>query len=373
MWPYTYPSTHPNSQFCLTQALEAVRITAPQNYPQTWDLYPNKILFLMHSLCAGSSSSQSWVLSNEGSAISHSLCCIFQKLFTSFCRWRCFPLHGELSRTSNILGNEGDEGSCTTWKIFKGTKEEGTGKVPWVEVMYHFCSYFCFVELTHRAPGDYREVNIKGNTQILDEDGLSWLRSPALRGSPTFLPEHSRLSPVWPEWVYPTDHMDLHFCKTDPLIPMPKPQPLLSSPWTPSLSVYKLYPFSKFRSNIPSSMKLSQTPHFSISFLLKQPVWYVAEVLAIKQKVAAITAQRISALPNARQRQILQGLQMGRLNAARLLSIPPGHWSLSSPTPAPQPFVSAFHQLSLAFVENSTVWLRVDQIHPAPSLTMEKI
>lgn len=53
--------------------------------------------------------------------------------------------------------------------------------------------------------------------------------APALNVSPAFLPECSRPSLVWPEGVYPTAPMCLHFCKTDPLIPMPKPQPLPSS------------------------------------------------------------------------------------------------------------------------------------------------
>lgn len=88
--------------------------------------------------------------------------------------------------------------------------------------------------------------------------------------------------------------------------------------------------------------------------------------------MAAITAQRISALPNARQAGSA-GAADGQTECARLLAVPPRHWGLSSPTPAPLPLVSAFNQLSLEFVENPTGGLRVDHIHPTPSLMMEKI
>lgn len=223
-------STHPNSQFCLTPSLRSCQVSCP-----------NKLTPNLRPLSQQNLISHAHVLGP--------------------------PPHNPGSRVMKVPPSC----SCTTWSISKGTKEEGMGKVPWVEVMYHFL----FARAHSQGPSWLQRRSTWRRTRRywMSMDCPNSEALALISGSPIFLPEHSRPSPGWPEWVYPADLMSLHLGKTDPLIPMPKPQALHSSPWnTLPLCVFKPYPLSKLRSNITSSTKLSQTPHFSVNSLLKQPV-----------------------------------------------------------------------------------------------------
>lgn len=124
-------STHPNSQFCLTPSLRSCQ-----------DSCPNKLTPNLRPLSQQNLISHAHVLGP--------------------------PPHNPGSRVMKVMPSC----SCTTWSISKGTKEEGMGKVPWVEVMYHFCSHSCLPELTHRAPADYKGDQHEG--EHIDT-GWAWI------------------------------------------------------------------------------------------------------------------------------------------------------------------------------------------------------